>query len=95
MSAVQDHPRGATIALTVLPRASHTELVGEQDDALKVRLSAPPVDGAANSELVRFLTKLLGVRKADIQFLSGERSRRKVVLVIGCDAEALKARLGL
>jgi uncharacterized protein (TIGR00251 family) len=95
MPVVQDHPRGATISLTVQPRASRTEIMGEQNGALKVRLAAPPVDGAANAELLSYFAKLLGVRRGDLQILSGEHGRRKVVLVTGGNAAKLRARLGL
>jgi uncharacterized protein (TIGR00251 family) len=95
MPVVQDHPRGATISLTVQPRASRTEIMGEQNGALRVRLAAPPVDGAANAELLSYFAKLLGVRRGDLQILSGEHGRRKVVLVTGGNAAKLRARLGL
>lgn len=95
MQAVNDHPRGATLAISVQPRASRTELVGEQDGVLKIRLAAPPVDGAANAELIAYLSKLLRVRKSDVQILSGERGRRKVVLIVGVDAAAVNKRLGV
>ena len=69
--------------------------MGEQNGALKVRLAAPPVDGAANAELLSYFAKLLGVRRGDLQILSGEHGRRKVVLVTGGNAAKLRARLGL
>jgi hypothetical protein len=93
VAAITEHPRGVTLNLVVQPRASRTELAGEQDGALKVRLAAPPVDGAANAELIAFLSKQLRVRKRDFEILSGERSRRKVVLVIGLGAREAATRL--
>ena len=95
MPVIQDHPRGATITIQVQPRASRTEISGEQNGALRVRLAAPPVDGAANAELLSFLAKFLGMRRADLQILSGEHARRKVVLVIDGQSDALAARLGV
>jgi uncharacterized protein (TIGR00251 family) len=58
-------------------------LVGEHDGRLKVALSAPPVDGAANEALVEFLAEALGVRRADVALLEGQASRRKRLAVRG------------
>ena len=65
------------------PRASRTEIIGEHDGALKIRLSAPPVDGAANAELVAFLAKLCGVPKQQVVIESGATGRRKRVRIRG------------
>jgi uncharacterized protein len=74
-----------SIRLTILvqPRASRTEIVGPYGAAIKIRIAAPPVDGAANEELIRFLAKTLGVPKSAVTIVSGERGRRKVVSVEG------------
>lgn len=79
-----------TISLTfrVAPRASRTEVVGERDGVWKVRLSAPPVDGAANVELVKLLSKVLDIPKADIAIVSGASSRTKIVSLQGRTQEA-------
>lgn len=95
MPVIQQHARGATITVSVQPRAARTEVVGEQDGVLRVRLAAPPVDGAANAELLSLLAKRLGVRKADLEIIAGSHSRRKVVLVIGGQADTLTKRLEL
>ncbi len=65
----------------VQPRASRSEVAGVHGDAVKIRLAAPPVDGAANKELVTFLGKKLGVPKSAIRIVSGERGRRKILEV--------------
>jgi len=65
----------------VIPRASRSELIGELDGALKVRVASPPVDGAANEELVRFLAKKFGVSRSDISIISGERSKNKRIKI--------------
>ena len=62
-------------------------------DAVKIRLAAPPVDGAANAELVRFVAERLGVPRAAVRIAAGAGSRRKVVEVDGIGAEALRAAL--
>ena len=73
----------AIISVRVIPRSSSTEVVGEHEGALKIKLKSPPVDGAANEELIRFLSKNLDVRKADIEIVSGQTSRTKRVRVKG------------
>mgnify|MGYP001281243284 CR=1 FL=1 len=78
------------------PRASRTELAGLYGDALKVRLAAPPVDGAANEALVRYLAEVLDVPRASIELLSGHSGRRKLLQITGITtAQAERAlRLG-
>ena len=95
MSPVEAIPGGVRLTLHVRPRASRTGLAGLHGDAIKVRLAAPPVDGAANAELVRFLAELLGVPKAAVEIVSGETGRRKVVRIQGVGVADAGARLGL
>lgn len=85
--------RGVTIALQVIPRARRSQVSGLHGDALKVRLAAPPVEGAANEALVAFLADTLGIRKRDVTLVSGERSRHKLVRIEGVDAATIEARL--
>jgi len=77
----------------VQPRASRNEVVGWREGALAVRLTAPPVDGAANKACRDFLAQVLGVRRADVELLSGEKSREKRFRVGGLSEEALRGRL--
>lgn len=70
-----------TFDVRVVPRASKSEIVGEHDGALKVRIASPPVDGAANSELIRLFAKKFGVSKSDISILSGESSKNKRIMI--------------
>jgi uncharacterized protein (TIGR00251 family) len=79
----------------VQPRAFRTELAGIHGDALRVRLSAAPVDGAANEALVRLLADLLSVPRSAVQVIAGERSRSKIVAVSGIGPEQAARRLGL
>jgi uncharacterized protein (TIGR00251 family) len=67
----------------VQPRASRSEIAGVYGDALKVRLSAPPVDGAANVALIEFLADVFAVGRRDVRILAGETSRSKIVEVEG------------
>lgn len=76
-----------TFAVRVQARASKSGVVGELDGALKIRLAAPPVDGEANEELIRFLAKLFDVPRSQIALISGQRSKNKLVCVSGVSVE--------
>ena len=82
------------ISIYVQPRASKTMVAGMHDGCVKVRLAAPPVDGAANAALVEFIAERVGVAKSRVRIVSGETSRRKVVevegITVGQLAEALQ-----
>ncbi|CAN5578794.1 hypothetical protein BH10ACI2_BH10ACI2_21810 [soil metagenome] len=65
----------------VIPRASRSEIVGEHDGALKVRLASPPVDGAANDELVRLFAKRFGVSRGDVEIVGGQTSKNKRIKI--------------
>jgi uncharacterized protein len=67
----------------VVPRASRSQLVGEHDGALRVRIAAPPVDGAANDELVRLLARAFGVPRSAIDITGGHAAKLKTVCVAG------------
>jgi uncharacterized protein (TIGR00251 family) len=79
----------------VQPRAERTEVVGWYGDAVKIRLAAPPIDGAANDELVAFLADELGVARSSVEIVAGRTSRRKRVAVDGVKREEALDRLGL
>jgi len=70
------------LELQVQPRASRDELVGAHGGALRVRITAAPVDGAANAHLLRYLAKVFAVSRRDVLLLSGETSRRKRVRIV-------------
>lgn len=72
-----------------MPRASKTEIAGEMDGALKVRVASPPVDGAANSELIKFLAKTLEISKSEIEITGGQTSKSKLIKARGVKAEKL------
>lgn len=88
-SFVRSHPDGATVSIVVQPNARKTELGGIQDGALKIKVCAPPVEGAANKECLRFLADFTGTAKNRVVLLQGEKSRTKVVLIKGTSAEKL------
>jgi uncharacterized protein (TIGR00251 family) len=78
----------------VQPRASKTEIVGTHDGALKIRLAAPPVDGAANAALVEFIARRLGVAKGAVRVVNGQANRRKIVEIDDVPADVVAAKLG-
>jgi uncharacterized protein (TIGR00251 family) len=84
---------GVTFEVRVVPRASRNEIVGVHGDALKVRLTAPPVEGRANEALIAFLAHRLGVRKSQVEIVAGTTARRKMIRVIGLSPEELRERL--
>jgi uncharacterized protein (TIGR00251 family) len=73
--------QGGVLDLAVIPNARRSEWAGLHDGALRLRLAAPPVDGAANQALLRWLAKDLGVRQANLMLISGQGTRRKRVAV--------------
>lgn len=80
--------QSATIVVHVVPRAKVTEVAGRHGDAIRIRLAAPPVDGAANEELVRFLAERLGVPRSTVAIVRGATARRKTVAIDGVTTEA-------
>jgi uncharacterized protein (TIGR00251 family) len=83
----------ARIDVYVQPRASRTQIAGMHDGRLKIRLAAPPVDGAANAELVSFIAMRLGIAKSQVRVVAGQTSRRKVIEVDGVSQTAVEAAL--
>lgn len=88
-------PAGCRFPVRVQPRASRDEVVGVQEDHLRVRLTAPPVEGQANATLVDLLARRLGVRRSTVSIVSGETGRLKWVEVEGLTPEEVVRRLGL
>ena len=84
---------GVRINVYVQPRASKTEIAGMHGDALKIRLTAPPVDNAANAALVEFIAGKVGVPKGSVRVVAGATARRKVVEIAGVPLEAVNAAL--
>ena len=83
---LQRHPDRITLALRVQPRAPRDEVAGLHGDRLKLRISAPPVDGAANRHLCRYVADLFGVPAARVRLVRGENGRDKTVEVTGAGA---------
>ena len=92
MSGFDAHRRGEAVRFSVRlqPRASKNEIVGLQGSSLRIRVTAPPVDGSANEALVDFLSDSLDISRRNVCIISGQSSRTKVVEVSGVDLEAVQ-----
>ncbi len=78
--------RPTAVPFYVQPRASKTEVVGRHGDAIKIRVKAPPVDGAANQELIQFLARRFKVPRKAVELVSGSSSRHKQIAIEGVTA---------
>jgi uncharacterized protein (TIGR00251 family) len=90
---VRDSAQGATFAIRVHPRAKKNAVAGEIGDALKLSLTAPPVEGKANEACIRFLAEVLGVPRSSVTIVAGETSRQKVVRVSCLSADQVRERI--
>lgn len=81
------------VDLHIVPNAKKSEIVGTHGDALKVRVAAPPVDGAANDEICRFIAKLVGVPRSAVTIVRGQTSKAKTVSVAGASLQKVQAVL--
>jgi len=84
-----------TFAVRVHPRAKKNAITGELGDALKVALTAPPVEGKANEACIEFFAKFLKVPRSSVSIAAGQSSRNKVIRVVGLTADELQKRLSL
>ena len=88
---IQETSQGTLFKVVIQPRGAKNDIVGVQGDALKMKLTAPPVDGAANKMCVQFLAKVLKVPKSDVTILRGKRSRIKQIVVRSLSKERIEA----
>ena len=86
---------GVRVGVKVQPRSSRNQVVGEQGGALKIKLTAPPVEGEANAALIEFLSAYLGLPRKDIKLVKGETSRLKIIEIIGISRDQLMIKTGL
>ncbi|MBR6463712.1 MAG: DUF167 domain-containing protein [Verrucomicrobia bacterium] len=82
-SYLKDCASGCTLSVRLQPRASRNEICGEMGDSLKIKVTAPPVDSAANSLLIEFIADLLHISKGSVQILKGHTSRNKILQITG------------
>lgn len=95
MLNLMESDAGVRLEVKVQPRSSRNQIVGEQNGALKIKLTAPPVDGEANAALVEFLSACLQVPRKNINLIKGDTSRHKMVEIAGLSPTQLLARLDL
>ena len=93
MISYLENDGSVTFKVRVVPRASRSEIVGEHDGALRVRIAAPPVDGAANEELVKTLAAAFSFTRSAIEIVAGHSSKLKTVRVMGLDPATLRSLL--
>jgi uncharacterized protein (TIGR00251 family) len=91
--SISDHPLGATFSIRVQPKAARTAITGTVGEALKVSLSAPPLEGRANVAVVEFFSEILADPRSSVQIVTGERSRNKIVRIAGCSSAHVLRRL--
>ena len=90
---IQETPEGVILKAAIQPRGARNEIAGLKGDALKIRLTAAPVEGAANKMCVEFLAKTLKVRKSDVEIIRGQTSRSKKVLVRSATRKKIESLL--
>lgn len=83
----------ALLKLHVTPRGSKNEITGWRDDTLCVKITAPPVEGAANAAIVKFIADALGIRRSQVEIATGEKSREKTLRVSGLSQDEMCSRL--
>jgi uncharacterized protein len=89
-SRVKEAADSVTLSLRIQPRASKNEIIAMEGGGLKIRLTAPPVDGAANDALVRFLAETFAVSRSQVEIASGHASRDKIVRINGVSEADVK-----
>ncbi len=92
-SPVSRHPHGSLLSVVVVPRAGKSSIAQLVDGTIQIRVIAPPVDGAANAALLRFLADILDVPRSRIEIVSGASNRRKRIFISGVAFDELETRL--
>jgi hypothetical protein len=80
---IKETKNGVILRIHVVPKSAKSEISGVQDDALKLKITSPPVEGKANEACIKFLSDILGVRKAQVKIVSGHKSRKKTIAIEG------------
>ncbi len=92
---IQEIEGGVQLRIKVQPRSAKNQLCGLQGDDIKLKLTAPPVDGAANEACLRFFAELFDIPLNRIQIVSGQTGRNKIIRVAGLNKEQVLAKLNL
>ena len=96
MIFIKEKGNSVIFYIHVVPGSAKSEIVGIQDEALKLKIAAPPVEGRANAECIRFLSETLGIKKNQVTITSGHRSRKKIVAIEGLNSrDAMSILSGL
>ena len=95
MIQFSEDSRGLTFTVRIVPRASRSEITGEQSGALRVSIAAAPVEGAANQELIKLLAKTFKLPQKAVEIVSGAASKNKIVRIQGADATRLQQLVSL
>ena len=95
MIDIRETATGASLAVRLQPKAKKSAVLGELDGALKLAVTAPPIEGRANEACIRYLAELLNVARSSVTIAAGASSRNKVVRIEGLTAEQVRARLKL
>ena len=95
MVEINETASGVSFAIKVHPRVKKNAITGEVGDALKLSLTAPPIDGKANESCIDFFAKLLKVPRSSVTIAAGLASRNKVIRVAGLSAAEVRTRLGV
>ena len=93
MVRLRESKKGLTFDIQVIPHASRAEIAGVQEGAFKVKVTAPPVEGAANEACIKLLAKELGLKKSQMEISSGAKSRKKTVLVKDISKKELETKI--
>jgi uncharacterized protein (TIGR00251 family) len=90
---LRESKKGLTFDIQVIPHASRSELMNVQDGVLKIKVTAPPVEGAANEACIKLLAKELGLKKSHLEISSGAKSRKKTVMIKNISKEELQTKI--
>ncbi len=93
MILLRDSATGVSLTVRLQPKAKKTAVLGELDGALKLAVTAPPIEGRANDACIRFLAELLKVARSSVTIAAGASSRNKVIRIDGLTAEQVRSRL--
>jgi uncharacterized protein len=93
MVLLRESKKGLTFDIQVIPHASRAEIAGVQEGAFKVKVTAPPVEGAANEACIKLLADKLGLKKSQMEISSGAKSRKKTVMIKDISKEELQIKI--
>lgn len=94
MIPIKETAAGVIFAIQVLPRSSQCKLAGLRGDFLRIKITAPPVDGRANEEVVRFFTAIFGVKREQVQIIGGLKAKRKTIMIKDISKKSVEVVLG-